>query len=1083
MAKDLWVVFERCVRRVDPNTRARFAIDVYAHSLSTDKARELLGSQATTPNKSRVKRTLHEVLTSETTRGTKLYIDIDITRPNIMIEPTPAEVLQATTSVRQQADVLVEALRQHVPGDVAISYVIATRHRRKKLSFRIFIQGLYVSKYWDIPSLLKELLPAESDREHWDIVPYSKTEQLLACINCYKTQDDTYEVSNRLIMERDDDDPLKYTAQWYDESWHRLDIGHIHQEVGSIMSLAVPADIEEANEVISVNVLSTCVPRHDVIYVQAILSILDVSWYGRGSYDKWLKVGMALANASRLDQYANQTEQAYLQAWIDFSCRATEYAREAHHVCTAKWRTFNTTSYNSAHQVTLGTLCAAAKEIDASRYKVATDAMKDRLRMVVSTRTSEESSNANDEDVRKAVEHFIHARLVERWPERFATLCRDSFSIVRVVSGPLVKMTTARKDQDAICTILEFCDTTSNISGKIYPDYSVSVDGDTGKLVGEMAPGLDIGELCRLHKDIDNRVRFNYSRDTATDLATLRGTGENDSTSITIDRPYTGDPCARVSVRGASSTLTVDKTRWLLKELVAHAARHAKTVLGPQAGTMFNNCTFTNIFNITMDSEAQDSKHDDEAIARLLINARPDIVDRIRLVPDIKSNNCNGVYYCDPVNNVWQQRANIVLERILLQALDGISSQLTAADIRHVKSRRGRGDILYAVAAERVDEYLERKLDANLDVFAVENGVFDMTTRTFRATKLDDYVKLHAAWSYNPEVAVRHRANVERFLEQILPIPEERKVLLTYIASLMSGRRTIKKFVVFTDNRVGNNGKSTLASLFKHFFDAYMVKETKFVCRGSIAQDRNSHEAAIEEMRGKRLIAAEELKHTMSLDEGMLKNLTGGAANVVEGRMFHKGDRFQFVWQAGFMLIFNEGDCPKFDTGDQAFVERMMVVPFRSKFVSKPEYERLQAQGDMPEFTYPVDPDIVQQFPEWRSALADVLMEHHDKSVMDIIPRSMCEWKQDITADRNPVASWLERTVVVTGNRDDYLLLKDLVSIAPADVASGGMNVGQNIKAYFATFDTVRYKNKGDKVMEDGQWKCKPNVFRGVKLS
>jgi hypothetical protein len=33
------------------------------------------------------------------------------------------------------------------------------------------------------------------------------------------------------------------------------------------------------------------------------------------------------------------------------------------------------------------------------------------------------------------------------------------------------------------------------------------------------------------------------------------------------------------------------------------------------------------------------------------------------------------------------------------------------------------------------------------------------------------------------------------------------------------------------------------------------------------------------------------------------------------------------------MLIFNEGDAPTFDTSDEAFLGRMVVVPMRSKFV------------------------------------------------------------------------------------------------------------------------------------------------------
>ena len=67
--------------------------------------------------------------------------------------------------------------------------------------------------------------------------------------------------------------------------------------------------------------------------------------------------------------------------------------------------------------------------------------------------------------------------------------------------------------------------------------------------------------------------------------------------------------------------------------------------------------------------------------------------------------------------------------------------------------------------------------------------------------------------------------------------------------------------------------------------------------------------AGTEPFRGKRLVVAEELKHNMTLDDAMLKRLTGGITATVEDRKIGEGDWFKFLWTAGFLLIFNEGDC------------------------------------------------------------------------------------------------------------------------------------------------------------------------------
>ena len=75
------------------------------------------------------------------------------------------------------------------------------------------------------------------------------------------------------------------------------------------------------------------------------------------------------------------------------------------------------------------------------------------------------------------------------------------------------------------------------------------------------------------------------------------------------------------------------------------------------------------------------------------------------------------------------------------------------------------------------------------------------------------------------------------------PVEEEREVVLTYFARLLSGRREEKKIMLLTDRRAGNNGKSALVKLFERFFGDYAIKSVKFVCRGAFEQDSNAHDA------------------------------------------------------------------------------------------------------------------------------------------------------------------------------------------------------------------------------------------------
>ena len=259
-----------------------------------------------------------------------------------------------------------------------------------------------------------------------------------------------------------------------------------------------------------------------------------------------------------------------------------------------------------------------------------------------------------------------------------------------------------------------------------------------------------------------------------------------------------------------------------------------------------------------------------------------------------------------------------------------------------------------------------------------------------------------------------------------MPVPAERRVVLTYFVSLLSGRRRLKKFPVFTDERDGDNGKTTMMQLFILFYGAYAESSgTKFVCRGSFDRDRDSHDAGTELLRSKRLIVAEELKSTMTLDEALLKRLSGGSGVNVGGRRLGTNDRWQFVWQAGFAMIFNQGGMPKFDNSDTAFIARVFVVPMRAKFVD--------AGSSLSEpYTFEKRLGMEERFGAWLPAVMDVLLDHYGVAgVFDVgsLPPAMQEWRREVTSASSPVTRWCDEFLEVTGDPDDCVVLGDAMRL------------------------------------------------------
>jgi energy-coupling factor transporter ATP-binding protein EcfA2 len=52
-----------------------------------------------------------------------------------------------------------------------------------------------------------------------------------------------------------------------------------------------------------------------------------------------------------------------------------------------------------------------------------------------------------------------------------------------------------------------------------------------------------------------------------------------------------------------------------------------------------------------------------------------------------------------------------------------------------------------------------------------------------------------------------------------MPIQGERETALAFFARLLNGQRSEKKFLVLTDRRSGNNGKTTLVNLIMRFYE------------------------------------------------------------------------------------------------------------------------------------------------------------------------------------------------------------------------------------------------------------------------
>ncbi|GIY56559.1 ATPase [Caerostris extrusa] len=196
-------------------------------------------------------------------------------------------------------------------------------------------------------------------------------------------------------------------------------------------------------------------------------------------------------------------------------------------------------------------------------------------------------------------------------------------------------------------------------------------------------------------------------------------------------------------------------------------------------------------------------------------------------------------------------------------------------------------------------------------------------------------------------------------------------------------------------------------------FSSYAVCKFQSGLR-TVQKSINSHDAGLARFKGIRFLIVDELKKDQTLNSGFLKRVAGGRSSV-DGRNMYSSKIFKFSWQAGIVLIMNEGDFPKFDSSDEAFMKRMVVCPFRSKFVDA---------GNDSSYTFVQDLNICEKFNSWRSSVLDLFWEYKYKDVT--VPPEMLSWRETICIGNNLVEEWLNNSMTVTRDDNDRMTLHEL---------------------------------------------------------
>ena len=331
--------------------------------------------------------------------------------------------------------------------------------------------------------------------------------------------------------------------------------------------------------------------------------------------------------------------------------------------------------------------------------------------------------------------------------------------------------------------------------------------------------------------------------------------------------------------------------------------------------------------------------------------------------------------------------------------------------------------LLCTLKRKLLDEELWAKMDADPHLLGLENGVIDLRSGDYRAQTREDMISCSVGYDWNCAVDADIEENVERFFEQLYPVPDERRMAMLFGGYALTGSHPEKKWLTLSDQIGGWNGKSTFIKALRAVLgDEYSMEGVNaFLYRTDNNNETvNSHSAGLLSHKGKRLVTFEELDPKRQLNGGLLKTINGVCPQMT-GRACHSGSVEKFEWKAKMVMAYNQSSMPEFDWTDSALISRMLIVHHRSKFCESQE-QLLEDNGTPHVFL--ADPNLDEKLRLWRPYILRFFLKGcklYFAEGFTKVPETCVQWRKELVRERDTVGAFVEDNLQRTGNDIDFV--------------------------------------------------------------
>jgi P4 family phage/plasmid primase-like protien len=420
------------------------------------------------------------------------------------------------------------------------------------------------------------------------------------------------------------------------------------------------------------------------------------------------------------------------------------------------------------------------------------------------------------------------------------------------------------------------------------------------------------------------------------------------------------------------------------------------------------------------------------------------------------------------IHNLYSiRRTNLESEYHHYQQSDDRSEYLkkklkSLSDVmQKLKKTDGKNNIMREAAEIFYDDDFIKNMDTNKHLLCFNNGVIDFRTKEFRDGYPTDYITKTTRINYSPFTPENYPeivAQINDFMDKLFPIKELNTYMWNHLASCLIGVNKNQTFNVYHGS--GSNGKSILADVMSAVLGDYkgtvpitLVTEKRSAIGGTTSE--------IMQLKGIRYAVMQEPSKGVKLNEGIMKELTGG--DPIQGRALYCESE---TFEPQFKLVVCTNNLFDIESNDDGTWRRIRKCDFVSKFIDDDE----QHTDETP-YVFKKDKSLKERIPEFAPVFASMLVKiafETEGNVPD------CEYVLNASnryrIGQDHIAAFVLENIVKTGDNKDRIKKQELA---------------QTFKYWFTQEQGNKKMPKGEELymyMDKKFGFHKPTGWHGVKI-